>query len=167
DADARGFRAELAELVEQWRQGEDGSSVARLLLRELGTGASHGIEFPRELMLLARSLISLEATAALVDPDRTFVNLARDLLPDLKGMTLPSGAQLEQLWKDNRFDYLALALELPEMIPHMRDAIAGGGQGAPSGPGRRPWWSGALTGAGAALTIVAARRLSRRLGDRR
>ena len=94
-----------------------GSSVTRLLLRELGTGASDGIEFPREPMLLARSLLSLEATAALVDPDRTFVNLARDLVPDLKGMMFPSGAQLEKLWKDNRFDYLALALKLPEMIP--------------------------------------------------
>ncbi len=110
--------------------------MARLLLRKLGTGASHGIDFPRELMLLARALISLEATAALVDPDLTSVNLTRELLPDLKGLMLPSGAQLEQLWKDNRFDYLALALELPEMIPHLREAIAGGGQGGPAGAGR-------------------------------
>ena len=122
-ADPRGFRADLAEMVEQWRQAPDRPSVARLLLRELRSGAAHGIEFPRELMLLARSLLSLEATAALVDPERTFVDLARELLPDLQRMLLPDRTQLDQLVKDNWFDYLALALELPELLPHLRDAL--------------------------------------------
>jgi len=154
EADPRAFRTNLAELVEQWRQAADRPSVARLLLRELSSGARHGIEFPRELMLLARSLISLEATATLVDPEQTFVELARDQLPEVKRMLLPSGTHLEQLWKDTRFDYPALALELPEMLPHLRDVITGSGTPGSTTPVGRSWWSGALAGAGLAVAVL-------------
>jgi ubiquinone biosynthesis protein len=168
-ADARAFRAELADMVEQWSHAPDRPSVTWLLLRELGAGARHGIEFPRELMLLARSLISLEATAALVDPERSFVDLVRGLLPEMKRMLTPSGAQLEALWQDNRFDYLALALELPAMLPHLADVLDGGAA-APARPASRSWWTGALAGAGAGAAVAAAvsrRRDNRPQRDRR
>jgi ubiquinone biosynthesis protein len=135
--------------------------VTQLLLRELGAGARHGIEFPRELMLLARSLISLEATAALIDPERTFVDLVGDLLPEMKRMLMPSGAQLEALWRENRFDYLALALELPAMLPHMREVLVGDAVAAPA-TNRRSWRPSALAGAGVGAAVAAALSRGRR-----
>lgn len=159
-ADTRGFCTELAELVEEWQQGGADGSVARLLLRELSAGARYGVDFPRELMLLARALISLEATAALVDPSLTIVKLARDLLPELRTMVLPSGTQLEQLWTANRFDYLALALELPELLPHLREALRSDTGTALPAPEARVGWPAVLlgAGAGAALTALITRR---------
>jgi ubiquinone biosynthesis protein len=160
-ADARAFRAELADMAERWSHAPGRPSVTQLLLRELGAGARHGIEFPRELMLLARSLISLEATAALIDPERTFVDLVGDLLPEMKRMLMPSGAQLEALWRENRFDYLALALELPAMLPHMREVLVGDAVAAPA-TNRRSWRPSALAGAGVGAAVAAALSRGRR-----
>lgn len=42
-------------MVERWRLAPERPSVTGLLLHQLGAGAQHGIDFPRELMLLARS----------------------------------------------------------------------------------------------------------------
>jgi ubiquinone biosynthesis protein len=160
-ADARAFRAELADMAERWSHAPGRPSVTQLLLRELGAGARHGIDFPRELVLLARSLISLEATAALIDPERTFVDLVGDLLPEMKRMLMPSGAQLEALWRENRFDYLALALELPAMLPHVREALVGDAVAAPA-TNRRSWRPSALAGAGVGAAVAAALSRGRR-----
>lgn len=124
-ADARGFRNALAELVESWYgDHSEVQSVARLLLHELGLGSRFGIVFPRDLMLLARALLHLEATASLVDPALHFADLLRPVEGDLRRAVIPGKDELEELWRNGRMDYLALALELPETLPHLPDLLA-------------------------------------------
>lgn len=41
----------------------------------------HGIAFPRRLILLARALVNVEATASLIDPQLTLAALAEPMLP--------------------------------------------------------------------------------------
>lgn len=120
DADVRGFRTAVADLVEQWYgQRARDFSVARLLLAELGAGAAHGVGFPRELMLLARALVTLESTGTLVYPDLSLADLTEAVLPQLKRSLLPSPSDLAEIWAAARLDWLALALELPEVLPHL------------------------------------------------
>ena len=117
-ADPAGFRARFAETVEEWfGQDAAASSLPRLLLHGLSLGARHGIAFPRELMLLARALVSLEATATIVDPRLNLSELARPLLPELRRTLVPSPHALEEHWRQHRFEYLSLAVELPALLP--------------------------------------------------
>ena len=162
-ADPAGFRAALADTVEEWFGGRAADfSVARLLLLELALGARHGIVFPRGLMLLARALVNLEATAMIVDPQLNLAELARPLLPELRHILLPSPQALQEHWRRHRFEYLDLAVELPGLLP---EAIAGLRQGPasptppPAAPPARRWLP--LTGAfaaGAALATLALKR---------
>ena len=121
-ADPAGFRGALADTVEDWFGVSAADfSVARLLLSELALGARHGIVFPRGLMLLARALVNLEATAMIVDPQLNLAELARPLLPELQHILRPNPEALQQQWHRYRFDYLDLAAELPALLP---EAIA-------------------------------------------
>lgn len=121
-ADPEGFRAALADTVEDWYGVSAADfSIARLLLAELALGARHGIVFPRGLMLLARALVNLEATAMIVDPQLNLAELARPLLPELRHILQPSPKALEEHLYRYRFEYLDLAAELPALLP---EAIA-------------------------------------------
>jgi ubiquinone biosynthesis protein len=125
-ADPDGFRAALADTVEDWYGVSAADfSIARLLLAELALGARHGIVFPRGLMLLARALVNLEATAMIVDPQLNLAELTRPLLPELRAILRPRPQTLEQDWHRYRFDYLDLAAELPALLPeviaHLRE----------------------------------------------
>ncbi len=121
-ADPAGFRGALADTVEEWFGVSAAEfSVARLLLSELALGARHGIVFPRGLMLLARALVNLEATAMIVDPQLNLAELARPLLPELQHILRPNPEALQQQWHRYRFEYLDLAAELPALLP---EAIA-------------------------------------------
>ena len=91
------------------------------MLAELALGARHGIVFPRELMLLARCLVNLEATAMIVDPQLNLAELARPLLPELRHILRPGPEALQEHWNRYRFEYLDLAAELPALLP---EAIA-------------------------------------------
>jgi ubiquinone biosynthesis protein len=161
-ADADGFRAALAELVDDWQTSPPGAgyTTARLLLRELAAGARHGIVFPRELMLLARALATIEATAAVIEPDANLVGLATPLLPELRRLLLFDPDQLRQRWHASRFDLLELTLELPDLLaelarrlpataptaatdspvtnPPVALALVGGGEPGRDGTTRRP-----------------------------
>ena len=123
-ADPDGFRTASGELVEEWfgMRSRD-LSIARLLLRLLALGADHGIVFPRGLMLLARSLVNLESTASVVDPALDLATLARPLLPGLRRALVLDAGSLEEAWHDNRFEYLALALELPDLVPELVERL--------------------------------------------
>ena len=163
-ADPDGFRAALANTVEDW-YGVNAAdfSIARLLLAELALGARHGIVFPRGLMLLARALVNLEATAMIVDPQLHLAELARPLLPELRHILLPSPQALGEHWHRYRFDYLDLAAELPALLP---EAIARLRQppAAPpppptaAHPARRWLPLGGAFAAGAAMAALARRR---------
>lgn len=82
-------------------------------------GAGYGVVFPRGLMLLARGLANLEATGEVVDPELNLAMLARPLLPELRRTVLLDRSSLEKTWRDNRFEYLAFALELPDLVPEL------------------------------------------------
>ncbi|MFZ5850087.1 MAG: ABC1 kinase family protein [Actinomycetota bacterium] len=159
-ADIRGFREAISEMVEEWygRPARE-YSIARLLLHELGAGAAYGVIFPRELMLLARAMVTLESTAALIDPQVRLADLVEPVIPDLRRLLLPSADQLRRGWEETRYDWLALALEIPETLPHLvgnPDAVPA--PVAPS-PGRVRWlgWAGlaaaGLAGAAAARVL--------------
>lgn len=137
-ADPDGFRSRFADTVEEWfGQRAADFSMPRLLLHGLALGAHHGIAFPRELMLLARALVTLEATAMIIDPELNLSELARPLLPELRRMLLPSPQSLEEHWQRYRFEYLGLAAELPALLP---EAVARlrHGPGTPPAPAAAP-----------------------------
>ena len=124
-ADVTAFRSALSEFVESWYADQrQQQSMPQLLLGELGLGSQFGIVFPRALMLLARALVHLEASAALVDPSVRFADLLQPLEADLRSIVLPGRVSLQQLWSVSHMDYLALALELPEALPHLLDTLA-------------------------------------------
>ena len=143
-ADPEGFRTAASELVEDWFGATVRDfSIARLLLRELALGARHGIVFPRGLMLLARSLVNLEATASVIDPALDLATLARPLLPKLRRALVLDPKSLEEAWRENRFEYLELVLELPDLLPELAERLRDGRTpiGAPGqpGPSSNPW----------------------------
>lgn len=142
-ADPEAFRASVSEVVEDWYGTATSEfSLARLLLRMLALGAGQGIVFPRGLMLLARSLVNLEATASVVDPSFDLATLARPLLPGLRRALVLDPKALEEAWRENRFEYLELALELPDLLPELverlRDGRARGGA-EPEAASPHPW----------------------------
>ena len=166
-ADPAGFRAAAADLVEEWFGRPAGEfSIARLLLGQLALGAHHGIVFPRELMLLARALVNLEATATTIDPTLTLEQLTRPLLPELRQTLLLDPRALEQAWRRNRFDYLELALELPEALPELVARLRTGPrplQPSPANPPARasllaPLSAAFAAGASTALALAARRQ---------
>ena len=164
-ADPDGFRAALADTVEDWFGGRAADfSIARLLLHELALGAHYGIVFPRGLMLLARALVNLEATAMIVDPQLSLAELARPLQPELRHILLPSPQALQEHWHRHRFEYLDLALELPGLLPEAIARVREGPARFPPPPAAaaRPalrWLplSGAFA-AGAGLAALARKR---------
>ena len=158
-ADPDGFRAALADTVDDWfgNQARD-YSLARLLLRQLALGASFGVVFPRGLMLLARALVNLEATGTVIDPALDLAALARPLLPELKRALLLDVDALEESWRTNRFEYLALALELPDLLPALLRGQMAIAPPTPPMPRDRRWLPAATALAGFAL----AARLKRR-----
>jgi ubiquinone biosynthesis protein len=157
DADPDGFRSALGEEVEEWFGSSAREySIARLLLRQLGLGARHGLVFSRGLMLLARALVNVEATALVVDPELTLAELARPLLPELRRSLFLDPHALEEAWRRNRYEYLELALDLPDLLPELAGRLRDGASTAPPPvPARRPAWL-PFTGAFAAGALAAA-----------
>ena len=161
-ADPSGFRADVADTVEEWFGGSSADfSIARLLLAELSLGARHGIIFPRELMLLARCLVNLEATAMIVDPQLNLAELARPLLPELRHILRPGPEVLQEHWNRYRFEYLDFAAELPALLPEalarLREQPAPPPPAAQPGFGRWLPLAGAFA-AGAGLAALARKR---------
>jgi ubiquinone biosynthesis protein len=164
-ADPAGFRAQFADTVEEWfGQRAADFSLPRLLLHGLSLGARHGIAFPRNLMLLSRALVTLEATAVIVDPELNLAELARPLLPELRRMLLPSSETLEEHWRSHRFEYLSFAAELPYMLPEAISRLRQAALRSPAPPAappsapRRYLPLGAAFAAGAGLAAFARKR---------
>jgi ubiquinone biosynthesis protein len=158
-ADVRQFRLALAEVVEDWYgQGSAESSVATLLLHELSIGSRYGIVFPRELILLARALVHLEATAAVVDSTLNLADLIDPLLPELRSTVLPGRTEVEEQWSSAALDYLALAMELPTALPHLIDRILALADQPPppADPPTRSFAPGAHLASGAAAGLIGA-----------
>lgn len=107
-------------MIEDWYAGsEAGGSVAQLLLHELALGAHYGVIFPPELILVARSLVGIDAPTTLIAPDVSFSELLEPVTPQLRKSLLPSLAGLKEGAEMRRFDYLEAALELPDLIPEL------------------------------------------------
>ena len=114
------FRRAVADAVADWYGDRSADySIARLLLRYLSLGGGFGIVFPRELMLLARALVNLESTATVIDEDFSLQTVARELLPQLRRSLLGDVASPADAWARHRFDYLDLALDLPDLVPEL------------------------------------------------
>ena len=156
-ADPTAFRSALADTVEEWfGQSSRDYSIARLLLHQLALGAEHGLVFPRELMLLARALVNIEATAMIVDPSLTLAELARPLLPEMRRALFLNPQALEETWRNNRFDYLELALELPDLLPELAAQLRQAKpQPEPAVPVPQGWSRGVLFAAGLAGGLMA------------
>ncbi|MBW0111831.1 AarF/ABC1/UbiB kinase family protein [Pseudonocardia sp. KRD-182] len=128
-ADHDSFREALHDVVEDWYGGKEKVSIAHLLVRQLGLGAQFGIVFPRDLLLVARALVGLEATTSLVVPERSFRELLEPLVADVRDAVLPNRAQLKEALERRRLEYLELALDLPDLLP---DLARRWGNGSPS-----------------------------------
>lgn len=118
-ADPDSFRRALDDVVEAWFDGAQDAAVTQLLVRELGLGAKFGIVFPRDLMLVARALVGLDATTTLVVPQRSFRQLLEPLVGDVRAEVLPDRAQLKDIVERRRFDYLQIVMDLPELLPDL------------------------------------------------
>ncbi len=127
-ADPDAFRDAFDDVVQDWYAGKGNSSIAHLLVRELGIGARFGIVFPRDLVLVARALVGLEATTTLVVPERSFQQLLEPLVDNVRGAVLPHGAQLKDIVMQHRYEYLQLALELPDLLPDLARRVLGDSQ---------------------------------------
>lgn len=165
-ADPAGFRSAVADSVEEWAGERAGDlSIARLLLRELALGAGHGVVFPRGLMLLGRALVNLEATASIIDPQFSLAELARPLLPELRHVLLPGPKALQEHWHNHRFEYLDIAMELPQLFPaaigRLHDRHAKPAPPSSQPPARRWLPLGAAFAAGAALAALAGKHRRR------
>jgi ubiquinone biosynthesis protein len=125
-ADPDSFRSALDDVVEEWFGGAQEVSVAQLLVRELGLGAKFGIVFPRDLILVARALVGLDATTTLVVPERSFRQLLEPLIGDVRAAVLPNGAQLKDIVERRKFDYLQIVLDLPDLLPDLVRRYQGG-----------------------------------------
>lgn len=161
-ARAREFKVAAAELVGSWyTRTTPGLAVGRLLLGYLGLGARYGIEFPRDLLLLARALVHLEATVTLIDPETSVEALLAPLLPEARHALMPSRTELEHAWAGHWMDYVALLSDLPEALPHLAGLLDPVSRDAPAEPPRAPRgpWTAAASGAAAgALAAVLLRR---------
>lgn len=58
----------------------------------------------------------LLATTALVVPERSFHQLLGLLITNVCDAVLPNTTQLTDIWERRRFDYLQLALDLPDLL---------------------------------------------------
>lgn len=126
DARVREFKEAAGELAGAWyAEGSTEFSVGRLLLGYLGVGARFGVEFPRDLLLLARSLVHLESTVSVIDPELSFAQLLAPLLPEIRRGMMPTGKEARELIDENWMDYVALLLELPERLPHLAGSLDG------------------------------------------
>lgn len=119
DSDEAAFRDAMDGVVEDWFGGRRGTSVTQLLMRELGLGAQFGVVFPRDLLLVTRALIGLDATAHLMLPGRSFDDLLAPLVPNIRRAVLPDGTQLKDLLAGHHFGLLQLAADLPDLVPDL------------------------------------------------
>lgn len=123
-ADPVGFRASVADTVEEWYEHRASEySIAQLLLAVLAQGAGHGLVFPRSRMLLARALVNIEATASLIDPRLTLAELFQPLVPELRRWLLLDRDAAELAWRHARSDALEFAFELPDLIAQLADRL--------------------------------------------
>lgn len=128
------------------------------MLHELSIGSRYGVVFPRELILLARALVHLEATAAVVDSHLNLADLIDPLLPELRSTLLPGKAEVEEQWSSAALDYLALAVELPTALPHLIDRVLALADQLPppANPPTRSFAAGAHLVSGAAAGLIGA-----------
>lgn len=164
-ADPARFRRDIADAIEDWSGTSAREySIARLLVRYLSLGADRGIVFPRELMLLARALVTLEATAMIVDPDFNLADSARLLVPSLHRRLMDEVVSVDDLWREHRVEYVDLLLDLPELMPELlgrlRSTPLAVTAAAPHTPGQQGL--APLLAAGAALGYAAGRMRRRR-----
>lgn len=156
-ADPEAFRAAVVEGLDQFGSGDATRSMTALLMHQLAAGGANGINFPRGLMLLARALVSLEGTAAIMAPDTDVAAMSRALLPGLVDRLIPSPANLEQALSRNKLAYGELLLDLPDLVAELSDQRSVAGT-APAPQPVRIIRSAAIGAAGALLGGVLARR---------
>ena len=167
EARVREFKEAAGDLAADWyAQSSLDSSVGKLLLGYLSLGARFGVEFPQDLLLLARSLVHLESTVSLIDPRLSFARLLAPLLPEVRGSVMPSSAEALTILDENWMDYVALLLEIPESLPHMFDLL-NVRPGVPSPSGQETFVAGlggVMLGAAAGAVVAG---MTRRCGGRR
>ncbi len=164
-ADPEAFRAAVVEGLDQFASGDGSLSMTGLLMGQLAAGGAHGIGFPRGLMMLARALVSLEGTAAIMVPGRDVATMSRAVLPGLVERLIPTPASLEEALTRNRVAYAELLLDLPDLVAEL-GAQRGGVAPAPAPRSGGMARAAALGATGALLaSTFARRRLSGRAGD--
>lgn len=158
-ADPEAFRAAVVDGLDQFGGGDGNRSLTGLLMGQLAAGGAHGIAFPRSFTLLARALVSLEGTAAIMAPGRDLSAMSHSLLPGLIDRLIPTPANLEEVLSRNRLAYASLLLDLPDLLAELGQR---GGGAAPPAPAAGGMARGAALGAaGLFLAGALVRRRSR------
>ena len=85
DADIEGFRQAIESRYQEWK----GSSVseygfARLVYEEFALGGQYGINFPANLILLSKAMLTIEGITLSVDPDLDISQAAAPYFNELK-----------------------------------------------------------------------------------
>lgn len=154
DAEIEDYRFALGSLVAEWRSAGSRTSMAQLMLRELGLGVEFGAAFPRELMLVARALVTAEGSVHAADPSIEFAELAEGALGGISGQLARSASSVAGGLVGSGGDALELVGELPVLVPRLvdllerRDLPGGAGDGENGG---RPPLAAALVLAAAGL----------------
>ena len=125
--DARGFRRDLAELVAAYSELNLEAIELGPLLRELiGFVRAHHLHIPPELVLLIRSLVTIESVGRTLDPR---FDIARQLAPYLRTLALRRFQPHRIIGQTLRTteDLQRIATLLPDLLSQSLDSIKRGG----------------------------------------
>lgn len=79
DADPNGFRREVAEIARRWKRSStfEDYSLAQLILDSVRQGATYGMYFPVELVLMVKALVTFEGVGHLLLPGFDVAEVSR------------------------------------------------------------------------------------------
>ena len=124
--DARGFRRDLAELVASYAELNLEAIELGPLLRELiGFVRTHHLHIPPELVLLIRSLVTIESVGRTLDPR---FDIARQLAPYLRALAMRRFQPHRIIGQTLRTteDLQRIATLLPDLLSQSLDSIKRG-----------------------------------------
>ncbi|MCC6563756.1 AarF/ABC1/UbiB kinase family protein [Candidatus Uhrbacteria bacterium] len=119
ETDIRGFSTEAKALLERWFYAPtSGRRLSQTFYDVIISGARHGVEFPTEVVLLAKAIITMESMALDLDPK---FDVVKELQPYLEKALLIE-FQPDRIAKRSRdalLDTNGLVDEIPEAVRHL------------------------------------------------
>ncbi|MFQ5620772.1 MAG: ABC1 kinase family protein [Candidatus Nanoarchaeia archaeon] len=96
----RAFRKEIREVIEEWHRGSTrGKRVTHQMHKLLDVCTKHQIALPKDMVMLAKALVTMEATCLEVDPDFDFVESSKPYLVQVLESEFRSELNLREMLK--------------------------------------------------------------------